>query len=77
VSGRAATPPLPRGLLGSRAYWTCQALGWGAYLLFTSVQVYGESGGHAGPVAEVAFAAALGVALTHRFRRYVLDRGWL
>jgi LytS/YehU family sensor histidine kinase len=39
--------------------------------------MYGESGGRAGPVAEVTFAAALGVALTHRFRRHVLDRGWL
>ena len=80
MSGRAASPPsppAPRGRRGSRAYWICQALGWGAYLVVTSVQTFGEPGGHAGPLAEVAFAAALGVALTHRFRRHVLDRGWL
>jgi hypothetical protein len=61
----------------SRGYWICQAVGWGAYLALTVLQVRADAGPRIGPQAEVVFAAAFGVALTHAFRRLVHARGWI
>lgn len=60
----------------TRAYWLCQATGWGIYVVFTVVTLLG-----AVPlprnVGETLFAAALGFGLTHAFRGLVLRRHWL
>lgn len=61
----------------SRAYWICQALGWGAYLVVTVLQT-GKGGDiQPGRAFEVLFAAIFGVVLTHLFRRVLRTRGWL
>lgn len=60
----------------TRAYWLCQATGWGVYAVFTIVQLATEV-----PLArnagETLFAAALGFGLTHAFRGLALRRRWL
>lgn len=69
-------PGVP-GKQSARAYWTCQAMGWGLYLVVTipEARYLGMPLGRA--VVEPTLAAALGVALTHLARRWLRPRRWL
>lgn len=68
----------------SRAYWLCQAFGWTAYsciILFFSLlyRAKGETVQHVlmstGAVA--IFSITIGILLTHRWRAYIRQKGWI
>ena len=60
----------------TRAYWLCQATGWGIYTVFTVVQLATEVS-LARNAGETLLAAALGFGLTHAFRALALRWRWL
>jgi two-component sensor histidine kinase len=61
-----------------RAYWVCQLLGWGLYVVVTVFQIkqVEPSLGASRPFVETLVAASLGIALTHQLRRVANARGW-
>jgi Putative regulator of cell autolysis len=67
---------------GSRAYWTCQLVGWGGLLggVSVAVAVLDESMGGAKALLTIAFMAGLfgglGIAITHGFRAYAKRKRW-
>lgn len=71
IDARVAAPAR-----ASRAYWVCQAVGWGTYLIVTLLQSREGATIRPGRAFEVAFAAAFGVLLTHLYRRALRARGW-
>lgn len=63
-----------------RAYWTCQFVGWGLYVLVTIYQfkrLAPEKMTAARPFVEPLLSAALGIALTHQVRRLARIWGWV
>ena len=65
-----STPP-PRA-----AYWWCQAVGWGAYLLINIVAAQGFVALTWRTVGSFVWLSCLGVAVTHAFRGFILRRRW-
>ena len=67
---------------GSRAYWTCQLVGWGGLLggVSVAVAVLDESMGGAKALLTIALMAGLfgglGIAITHGFRAYAKRKRW-
>ena len=58
-----------------RRYWACQLAGWGLYVIVTTLGAW-RAVSHLRAVVEPIGAAALGIALTHRYRAFVRARGW-
>ena len=61
----------------SRAYWICQAVGWGLYLVTTMLEVAIVLKPSLRVVVEPLFSVALGIGLTHGLRALLLRQRWL
>jgi two-component system sensor histidine kinase AlgZ len=61
----------------TRAYWACQAIGWGLYVAVTILQLLDAGLGLALAVAAPVVAAVIGIALTHGVRAMIRRRRWL
>lgn len=59
----------------SRAYWACQAAGWGLYVVTTIYQL-ARHVSLARAVVEPLLAALIGVGLTHAVRAHALRERW-
>ena len=68
------TPRLPPR---TRAYWACQGIGWGLYVVFTAWQTHRQLHEGGRWLVEPLLAAALGIALTHLYRHYARTKNWL
>lgn len=81
--GGAGNPPA-KAESTSRAYWICQALGWGFYvLLICSTSLLFGDGKESlvqrlwNTCAIAAIAVVTGLILTHYWRNFMRRRGWI
>jgi LytS/YehU family sensor histidine kinase len=61
----------------SRGYWICQGIGWGLYVATTVYQFRYAGLPVRRALVETLLTAALGIGLTHWFRRQARGHGWV